>query len=144
MARAGYGVLTDDVLVIEAGKALAGPRCLDLRQEAAAHFDFGEPLGMVGNRERWRVPLGPATPTTALGGWITLKWAEEVLVKSVPFAQRIARLTAAKGMLSSLAGGPVCWLDFAALPLIEFSRPKRWSDLDEAMALLLASLPGPS
>src|SRR4051812_24651657 len=45
MALAGLEVFSDDVLVIDAGTALAGPRSVDLRDEAARRLGVGEPLG---------------------------------------------------------------------------------------------------
>ena len=54
LAREGVGVVSDDVLVIDGGTALAGPRSVDLREEAAERLGVGEPMGRVGQRERWR------------------------------------------------------------------------------------------
>ena len=45
----GGAALTDDVLVVDrSGQALSGPRCIDLRRDAADRFGPAEALGMVG------------------------------------------------------------------------------------------------
>jgi hypothetical protein len=141
MVRAGCDVLSDDVLVIEAGDVLAGPRCLDLRDEAAAYFGFGTYLGVMGNRERWRVDLGEVEPSVPLGGWISLHWSEKLDISTVPLSRRIQRLVEARGLRSSLAGDPTSWLELASLPFLEFARPRSWDDFDRAMDALVTSLP---
>jgi hypothetical protein len=139
--RAGYDVLSDDLLVIDSGNALAGPRCLDLRDEAASYFGLGDYLGVVGTRERWRVGLSQVSPEVPLAGWIGLNWgAEPPNSRSVPLSLRIPRLAAARAMLTPIATDPISWLDFAALPFFELTRPRQWSALDQTMDILLRAL----
>lgn len=59
LARAGMEVLCDDMLVLEGRTPLAGPRSVDLREDAAARLGAGEEIGLTGARERWRLQLGP-------------------------------------------------------------------------------------
>lgn len=139
LAQAGYQVLTDDVLVLDGDNALAGPRCLDLREGAAEHFGMGEDLGVVGTRERWRVALSPVEPSVPFRGWVTLAWSEEIAVRPVRPSLRLPVLLKAKG-LTNIAGDELRTLDLSARPFFEFSRPRSWTQLDAAMTSLLGCL----
>ena len=67
--RPDVEILCDDVLVLDRElRGYAGPRCTDLREDAAAYLGVGEPLGVVGARERWRAPLGAVEPAAAAEG----------------------------------------------------------------------------
>src|SRR4051794_19444017 len=92
MALSGVPVFSDDVLVVDAGKALAGPRSVDLREEAARRLGIGEPIGRIGSRERWRMPVAPVAPELPLRGWISLEWGERVSVERLRGAERLAGL----------------------------------------------------
>ena len=75
LALSGHAVLTDDLLVIDAdGNALAGPRSIDLRESAAQRFGVGEPLGVIGARERYRMVVGAVPRPCPLRGFIRLAW----------------------------------------------------------------------
>ncbi len=41
LAVHGHEIVCDDVLIVGQGDALAGPRCIDLRQSAYTHFAMG-------------------------------------------------------------------------------------------------------
>src|SRR6266480_4812986 len=55
LALDGFGIASDDLLVVEGSTVFAGPRSIDLRREAAERLAVGEALGVVGARERWRL-----------------------------------------------------------------------------------------
>lgn len=73
LASMGVQVLADDVLIVDRDlQAFAGPRCIDLRREAALALGIGESIGVVGTRERWRAPWArcPARfPSGASSAW---------------------------------------------------------------------------
>ena len=62
LALSGITVLCDDLLVLDGRTVLAGPRSVDLREDAAQRLGSGEAIGVTGARERWRQRLGPAGP----------------------------------------------------------------------------------
>ena len=132
-------IVTDDVLVLDNGDALAGPSCVDLRPDAAAYFGAGEDLGVVGARSRFRVVLPAAPPRTPLRGWVFPTWADTLELVPVPIAQRVT-LLAANLALTRAPLHPQRFLDFAALPCWELRRPRNFDMLPEVAALLLDRL----
>ena len=135
-AAHGVDVFADDLLIVEAGQALAGPRCLDLRESAAAHFGMGQPLGVIGTRARWRATLPDVPAELPLGGWIRLRWDDDVAVRTVDAADRLQTLVDQRGLhLPEQSSAE--WLRLLALPMLELSRPREWTRLDQAMAVLL-------
>jgi hypothetical protein len=142
-ALQGMPVVTDDVLVLDGLRAMAGPRCIDLRSDVAAHLGVGRELGQVRDRERWRLDLDPVPAEVPLAGWLLLRWADTVSIERVPADEFLPLLIAQKGV--NLPSDPRLILDLLALPTLHFSRPRAWSDTGAALDLLvgsLASVPG--
>ena len=115
-------IMSDDLLVLDGLDALAGPRCIDLRQETAAALEVGVPIGVVGSRERWRVHPGAVAPAVPLLGWIFLAWADTVAMVPLPPAERLARLFGHEALQMGPAQ-PAAYLDLAGLPAWELRRP---------------------
>jgi len=141
LASREYPVLCDDVLVIADGRALAGPRCLDLRESAAAHFGLGTYIGRVGGRDRWRARLPPVPAEVPFRGWVSLSWADDVNVSSVKAGERLGKILARRG-LRIPEKGDGNWLDLISRPMVELGRPMSWSVVDRAMTCLLDALSG--
>ncbi len=139
LAREGVGVVSDDVLVIDGPNALAGPRSVDLREGAARHLGVGDPMGRVGQRERWRFVLPPVAPELPLRGWITLEWGDEVAVEPIRGAGRLPALLPHRGVrLSPL--DPSVLVRFSSLPHLRFIRPRDWDALPGAAERLLGAI----
>lgn len=136
LALRGIAVVSDDMLILDASVPLAGPRSIDLRSAAARHLGVGEPLGIVGARERWRLRLGPLTASAVLRGWIFPAWGDRVETSELAPHERVARLGAQRGVRLP-AKDPTRLLDLAALPAWELRRPRDWDALDAADQLLL-------
>ena len=145
LVRAGYPLVTDDVLVLDGRRVLPGPRCIDLRRPTAEHYGVGEDLGVVGRRQRWRVELpagdggGELEHDLELAGLVHLAWGGEVAVDDVPLDRRWPAL------LESLAlklppADQRGLLRLLALPTLRFRRPQRFADLDRAAHALGAEL----
>lgn len=139
LALEGVSIVSDDVLVIEERNVFAGPRALDLRHEAAMALGVGEPLGVLGARERWRVNLGPGATSYPLRGWIFLTWADALSITPVPAGERFQRL-AAQRTIRLAPREPSRLLDLVAYPAYELARPRGWSSLQPTTKLLLESL----
>ena len=139
LALAGHGVVSDDLLVLERGAALAGPRCIDLRGPAAEQLGAGEPLGVVGARERWRLRLDMVPASVPLLGWVVLDWDATVTVAPVRGSERLLALPPHRSV--QLAPQlPATLLALSSLPVWRFSRPRRWDALAEGADRLLDAL----
>ena len=143
MAANGHAVVCDDMLVLRGGTAFAGPRCVDLRTDAAVRLGMGHDLRTDGPRPRWRVALASLDAELPLAGWVLLTWGERL---------ELVRL-AARNVIASL-GSHQTWphppidasalLDLATLPAWELRRPRDWSSLVDvvgALETVLASRP---
>ncbi len=139
LARAGVPVITDDLVVCERGKVLAGPRCVDLRPEAARALEAGRPLGFVGTRERWRVYLDRCLPDHPLRGWVFLEWGEAPSLDRLRPGELLPRIPHQRALRLPM-DDPAGLLDLAARPGFVWRRPQRWKAADQAFALLLKVL----
>jgi hypothetical protein len=137
LAGAGASVITDDLLVLDRTLAFAGPRCVDLRGDAAAVLRVGKPLGVVGARERWRAVVPAIEPEVRLGGWVLPEWGEDVDVVAVPLAQRLPLLLQHLAVVA-VPPSPEDLLELAALPCWRLVRPQRWDAAKEVALALMA------
>jgi hypothetical protein len=133
-AASGMGVVSDDLLVIDGTTAYAGPRCVDLRDEAAAYLGVGAAISSAG-RERHRVRL-PTVPAEApLRGWVMLSWGDEHSLVPVRPAEGLVRL--GRQRMSQLHEvRPEGLLDLAAMPIWELRRPRALGELGRSLELL--------
>jgi hypothetical protein len=136
LARAGVDVLCDDMLIVDGGAALAGPRSIDLRADAADRLGAGEAIGMTGARERWRLRLGPVAGRPRLAGWVFLAWGDRLELRALPGSERLARLAEQRGVRLPPTR-PDALLDLTSLPAWELSRPRGWASLPDAAERLL-------
>ena len=141
LALQGHTVLTDDLLVLDGLDALAGPRCVDLRANSAARLGVGEPMGVVGVRERWRLALGPAPPAAPLRGWITLGWADEVRVDRARGPERLLSLLGHRSVRIA-PSAPEVLVELSSLPVWQLRRPQEWGVLEVATRRLVEALAG--
>jgi hypothetical protein len=139
LALHGHMVLADDLAVIDGDAVLAGPRCVDLRETAAAQLGAGEPLGFVGVRERWRLQLPPVPPALPLRGWVTLAWDDEVAVDIVEGAERMLALVPFRSVRLAPDAAEVL-MQLASYPVLRLRRPQRWDALAGARERLLDAI----
>jgi hypothetical protein len=139
LARRGEPVLSDDMLIVADGTAFAGPRSVDLRRETAERLGTGEALGVIGQRERWRVALPPIEPELPFRGWVFLAWDDAVDVRPVEPSERLARLLRHRGVRLPPADHEAL-LALAALPGLELARPRRWESVADAGERLLEAV----
>jgi hypothetical protein len=135
LAVHGCPIVCDDTLVISGTTAFAGPRCVDLRAEAARRLGIGRLLPGNGGRERWRVPLPAVEAGQVMRGWFFLSWGPATELRRLSAAESLRRLSAHRTWRSA-AVDPHRLLDFAALPAWELRRPHHWSSMPEAVTLL--------
>lgn len=140
LAARGVEVICDDTLVIAAGRCLSGPRCVDLRDATAARLGLAGSSIAVRGGTRQRLILPPPGPPVNLGGWIYLRWADDVALRSIPPPERVARLAAQRRGHRDGAGDAGSLLELGSLPAWELSRPRDWERIDETLDAVLALL----
>jgi hypothetical protein len=140
LALRGVPVVADDVVVLDdRDRALAGPRFIDLREGAARELAAGTSIGVVGARERFRMPIGPVPPATPLRGFVRLEWGDEPAIAPMPPARRLQELYAQRiARLEPADARPM--LELSTLPMLELRRPRDWSGAGAAADLLLEAL----
>jgi hypothetical protein len=131
LAQQGADILCDDMLVVDAGAALPGPRSVDLREDAARRLGAGQAIGLTGARERWRITLGPVRDGLELRGWIFLAWGDALAARRLSGAERLQRLFTQLG-LRLPPRRPERVMELAGLPAYELARPADWSSLPGA------------
>ena len=135
ISLAGLNVLSDDLIVIDGRDVLAGPRCVDLRPDAAATLGVAARASPVRGGERLRFALPPAPAAVPLHGWLFLTWADAVSLRRLRPSEWLDRL--AQYRSTSTAYSPSL-LDLAGLPAWELCRPRRSDSLEPAVERLLA------
>ena len=139
-ATHGVDILADDLSIVRGGCVQAGPRCIDLRESASAHFGIGEDVGVIGTRRRFRVALPTVTSEVPVGGWVRPRWGDRVEVNDLPAEERLRTMALMRGWVL-LQPDPRTALQLLALPALDFVRPHDWSSMDTAMTALLDRLP---
>ncbi len=140
LARRGFPVLTDDLMILAGERALAGPRAVDLRPESAAELSIeGIATRVRGTDPRWRLGLPQVEPEVPLGGWVFLAWGPRLAVRGLDANERVRRLLRNR-MLSQPRTHPVKLLELAQLPAWELARPRHWSSMPGAVELLLEAV----
>lgn len=136
----GREIFSDDLMVVRDGFVLAGPRCLDLREESACRFEIGQDVGVVGTRQRWRARLSPVPAELPLGGWVVLRWgqSEPRIWRATP-AECLAGLIANRALLTPRNDAHL-WLDLISAPTFVLERPREWARFDDTMARLVGAL----
>jgi hypothetical protein len=139
LAARGLPIVTDDLLVVDDGQALAGPSCVDLRADTAERFPGARFLGTVGARERFRLSTSPAPPRVPLRGVFLLGWSTDPEPKVVPLSleerARVIHVLDYAAMVGLARGEAL--LDLLALPMWALTRRRDWDASERALDLLL-------
>jgi hypothetical protein len=141
LAEHGVPIVADDIVVLSGGDALAGPRCLDMRDDASAHLEAGAPASSPREGGRNRVVLPPLRSEVPLRGVVYLEWGDDVNVERVPTGERIGRLTAQRQGVR-IHNDPVAVLDLASLPALVLTRPHGLDGLTRSGQALLDAVSG--
>lgn len=137
LAVRGTPVVSDDLLVLAGTAALAGPRCVDLRADAADRLGVTGGTEPVREGERRRLPLAPVPLEVPVRGLFHLTWGSSTSVDLLAPAERIG-LLASYRTLRRPGGDALALLDLAPLPVWRLERPRGWSSFDEAADRVLA------
>lgn len=132
----GWSCVSDDLLITDVQSVYAGPRFYDLREPTASAWGIGEYLGVVGTRERWRVRTSPVDPVVPLAAFVELAWGDEISVRRVPPAERLARLYAYRTLDVQPRDG-VAMLRLMSVPFLELTRPKNLNNIEDCVDAVL-------
>lgn len=125
LARFGVEVLGDDLLVVADQRCFAGPRCIDLRPEAAAALSIEGDTRLVRSTERRRLMLVPCHGEYILRGFVQLQWGPEVGLQRLLPAERLPLLLEHRRVVG-LGADFEQLLDLVALPSLRLTRPPDW------------------
>ena len=123
LAASGVTVLADDLVVVDAGSVLAGPRCVDLPTETVSLLGLEDAVSADARHAKHRLTLPPVAPATRLAGVVLLEWGDDVLLDEVPGRDRPATLLRHL-MLWPRAEQPAALMDVMALPMLRLRRPR--------------------
>lgn len=135
LASSGVSVVADDLVVVDGGNVLTGPRSIDLRAPTVAALPSAKNAAVVRGATRHRLVLPQTAHEWPLGGWIFVDWGEDVGMATIPPRARLARLSDYR-VFRLAPADPATLLGLAALPTWELSRPKRWDVMDEVVEVL--------
>lgn len=136
--RAGLDVFTDDHLNVRDGVAHAGPRCLDLRPDAAAQLALEDHSRQVRGAERQRYELStPPALHAPVVRTVVLEWGPRVHATSVPPRERLG-IIATHRTAQPVDGNLAVPLALAAVPMMRLQRPQRFDCMPEVTRTLLA------
>ena len=138
LATSCIPVLADDMTVVDPRSltAYAGPRCIDLRLDAAKKFHN---LELAREDQRMRLALKPVEPEVPLKGWIILKTGPGVSLERVSPSDRVNLLLSSR-TLRVPPRDPAVVLSLAALPFFELQRPLVWDQMEVAASALVQGL----
>jgi hypothetical protein len=138
LAGDGIGVLADDLVVVADGRALPGPRCIDVPLPAAQRLGLRGDGGRPARSAKRRMTLPPVAEEP-LAGVVFLSWGERVEVRRVGVADRLARLAPHRGVRVA-PRDPRVLVALAALPALELCRPPGLDSVPAAAGALLAAV----
>jgi hypothetical protein len=142
LALAGAEVLTDDLLVVEGGECVAGPRSLDLRPEVVERLAVGDRATTpVRSTSRCRMDLAPCDGRWPVAGFVELAWGDPVTVQRLEPAAGLAAL-ARHRRVQGLGTEFAQLLALVDRPILRVARPHGWGSADEAVQRLLEAIDG--
>jgi hypothetical protein len=137
LAQSSTPVLSDDILVLDGVNVLAGPRCIDLRPDAAKRLE--ESSSIVRGGDRRRFPLPAIEPSLPIRGFFFLEWGEELAVRALRPSERLDLLNRS---CRPETASPASLLELARLPAWRLARPPGFETLDEVCGKLLDAAQG--
>jgi hypothetical protein len=139
LAERGVPIVSDDLLVVDDGHALAGPSCVDLRPDVSRRFPSASSLGVVGGRTRFRLSTPPARPRTVLKGFFVLEWSDVPGPQLAPIAmqERLRLLYGQEYMGVVGAADPRRVVELVGLPGWWVRRPQDWDATSAVVDQLL-------
>ena len=138
-AARGGAVLADDLVIVDGGRAFAGPRSIDLRSPLPAEYGCELPASHARRATRWRLTLADIEPMVPLRGWVFLRWGDNPGLRPMKPAECLTRLATWRAR-RELRSDPVQMLTLAGLPAFTLSRAREWNALPATLDALVERL----
>ena len=135
LALEGIEVLADDLVVVAGQRCFAGPRCIDLRPDAAAALGITAGTSLVRSTQRRRMSLPPCGGEYLLRGFIELRWGNDVWSERLMPAEGFPLLVDHR-RVAALGADFEHLLDLVALPAVRLYRPREWRSAERLVAEL--------
>ncbi len=140
LALQGVEVLADDLLVIEGGDCVAGPRSLDLRPEVVRRLGLADRITTsVRATSRERLALTPCDGRWPVAGFVELAWGDAVEVERLAPAVALAAIASHRRVLG-LGAEFAQLLELVDRPVLRLLRPRGWGSAAEAAARVLDAI----
>lgn len=136
-ASSGLSVFTDDVLLFDGARCFAGPRCLDLRADAARAY--GGTLRVRRATPRRRLTLPVVDAELPLAGFVHLAWGHGPKLVPLSVSEALRALTACYST-GGFTRRPERLLELSGLPSYALCRPRDHRALPATAALLRRQL----
>jgi hypothetical protein len=136
VADGGAAVLADDLSVTDGDHVFAGPRCLDLRRRPPG---MHSPVVRARDDTRWRLLLPHEPASCRVGGWLFLRWGEELSLTVLP-PSRLLRGLARHRLRTHLQSDPSILLALANRPAWVVTRPRSWDSVNDTVSSILATV----
>jgi hypothetical protein len=137
LGERGVPIVSDDLLVVDDGCALAGPRCVDLRPDVSPRFASARSIGVVGGRLRYRLSTPPASSRTPLRGLFVLDWSDDGTEIAPIDMQGRLQMLYSQEYLPALGSAGRLMLPIVGLPAWRVRRPRAWEATDAVIDRLL-------
>jgi hypothetical protein len=138
---AGCEVLVDDLVVLEGRDCFAGPRCVDLKLDAARSMGVEDRTTVVRASQRRRLTLPPVRGRRRVAGFVVLRWDEPIAVTRLSPSAGFATL-AVHRRVGALGADHSHLLELAGLPMLALRRPREWGTAGEVVSELIAAIGG--
>lgn len=136
LRSAGVAVVSDDLVIVNGARVYAGPRTLDLREDAAGRHEAARWIADAGGRDRWRLDLPAIEPELPpVAGAFFIDWSDDLGFESVATGDKVQRFADSLTVAHSIDVPQLMAL--ATLPMWEMRRPHAWERLEEGTAAML-------
>lgn len=134
---AGHEILTDDLVILREGQILAGPRCIDLKDDPESVL--GRPMVHERFGERRRILLPDHEQPVPLGGAFLLEYDEHLGLEPIPGGERIMKASDHRALDKT---DPRLILELAKVPMWTLKRPRDLARLGDVVRLLTEHIGG--
>jgi hypothetical protein len=140
LALHGTEILCDDLLIVSGERAFAGPRCVDLRPDAAERLGIVDSTELVRDRSRHRLHLPPIQADVPFGGFVYLSDQATAEPSRLDAGEALRRVVLNRSLFGLPPRAPGGLVAYGALPAFELRRADGWDRFERTGRLLVELL----